>query len=43
VAIEPGDEEFSKVLRDTISAMHDDGTLSALSNKWFGVDLTRKF
>jgi polar amino acid transport system substrate-binding protein len=43
VAIEPGDEEFRTLLYDMISAMHEDGTLSALSNKWFGVDLTRKF
>lgn len=43
VAIEPGDEEFRSLLYDMISTMHEDGTLSALSNKWFGVDLTRKF
>ncbi len=43
VAIEPGDAEFEKLLKDTISAMQDDGTLSSLSNKWFGLDLTRKF
>lgn len=43
VAIEPGDAEFEALLKETISAMHEDGTLSQLSNKWFGVDLTRKF
>lgn len=43
LAIEPGDKEFEALLKEMIGAMHDDGTLSALSNKWFGVDLTRKF
>lgn len=43
VAIEPGDEEFRSLLRDMISDMHGDGTLSKFSNQWFGVDLTRKF
>jgi polar amino acid transport system substrate-binding protein len=43
VAIEPGDAEFEQLLREMITAMQDDGTLSALSNTWFGVDLTRKF
>lgn len=43
LAVEPGDKEFEALLSDTIAAMHGDGTLSALSNKWFGVDLTRKF
>lgn len=43
VAIEPGDAEFEKLLADIISAMHADGTLTRLSNRWFGVDLTRKF
>lgn len=43
VAIGPGDDEFKTLLQDIVSSMHEDGTLSALSNKWFGVDLTRKF
>jgi polar amino acid transport system substrate-binding protein len=43
IAIEPGDKELTTLLSDTIGAMHDDGTLTALSNKWFGVDLTHKF
>jgi polar amino acid transport system substrate-binding protein len=43
VAIEPGDAEFEALLKETISGMHEDGTLSALSTKWFGVDLTKKF
>jgi polar amino acid transport system substrate-binding protein len=43
LAIEPGDAEFTDVLQSTISDMQADGTLSGLSNKWFGVDLTKKF
>jgi polar amino acid transport system substrate-binding protein len=43
IAIEPGDEEFETLLKDTVAAMQEDGTLTALSNTWFGVDLTRKF
>lgn len=43
LAIEPGDKEFEALLKEMVGAMHDDGTLAALSNRWFGVDLTRKF
>jgi polar amino acid transport system substrate-binding protein len=43
LAIEPGDPEFEAALADIIAGMQADGTLSALSNKWFGVDLTQKF
>jgi len=31
---------FTQKLSDIVSQMHDDGTLSALSNQWFGVDLS---
>lgn len=41
VAIEPGDTEFAEALAQIIGEMHADGTLSELSLKWFGVDLTR--
>ncbi|MBM3516562.1 MAG: transporter substrate-binding domain-containing protein [Alphaproteobacteria bacterium] len=41
VALEKGDAEFSARLADTIAAMHADGTLTALSVKWYGADLTR--
>jgi polar amino acid transport system substrate-binding protein len=30
------------LIDDTITAMHNDGTLSTLSTKWFGQDLTSK-
>lgn len=43
LAVEPGDPEFEALLKSTIDAMRDDGTLSSFSMKWFGVDLTRKF
>jgi polar amino acid transport system substrate-binding protein len=40
-AIEPGDAEFSALLSQVNDDMHEDGTLSALSEKWFGLDLTK--
>lgn len=43
IAIEPGDPAFEKRLSEIIAAMHADGTLSALSTRYFSVDLTRKF
>jgi polar amino acid transport system substrate-binding protein len=41
VAVDKGDPEFTKAVADIIAAMHADGTLTALSVKWFGVDLTK--
>lgn len=43
VAIEPGDPEFEVLLAGLIADMQSDGTLSSLSTRWFGVDLTQKF
>lgn len=43
MAIEPGDPEFEARIAAIAEEMHSDGTLSTLSVKWFGVDLTRKF
>lgn len=43
LAIDQGDAEFTDLLKTTISDMQADGTLAALSNKWFGLDLTKKF
>jgi polar amino acid transport system substrate-binding protein len=40
-AIEPGNAEFSALLSQINEDMHVDGTLSALSEKWFGLDLTK--
>lgn len=41
VAIDKGDPEFKQKLADIITAMQADGTLSSLSQKWYGVDLTK--
>lgn len=41
VAVDKGDPEFTARIAEIIGAMHADGTLTALSNKWFGVDLTK--
>lgn len=40
VAIELGDDEFAAKIADSIKAMHSDGTLSKLSQKWYSVDYT---
>lgn len=37
-AIERGDDELAGKIAAAIKAMHDDGTLSTLSKKWYGVD-----
>jgi polar amino acid transport system substrate-binding protein len=37
----PDATTFMAKLDEIIKAMHDDGTLSQLSNKWFGEDLTK--
>ena len=41
VAVDKGDPEFSARIAEVVAAMHKDGTLSALAEKWYGVDLTR--
>ncbi len=40
VATDKGDPEFNKLIEGMVSAMHADGTLTKLSMKWYGVDLT---
>ena len=40
IAILPGDEEYAALLKKTVDDMHADGTLKALSLKWFEYDLT---
>lgn len=40
VATDKGDEEFDAKIAEIIAAMHEDGTLTELSNKWYGADLT---
>ena len=41
VATDKGDPEFDAKIAEIVKAMHDDGTLTKLSQKWFGSDLTR--
>jgi polar amino acid transport system substrate-binding protein len=40
VAIERGDDEFAAKIAEAVKAMHADGTLSKLSQKWYSVDRT---
>ena len=40
VAIDKGDPEFGAKIAEIVRAMRDDGTLSELSMKWYGADLT---
>jgi polar amino acid transport system substrate-binding protein len=40
VAIDKGDPEFSAKLTEVVGSMRADGTLSALSIKWYGVDIS---
>ncbi len=40
VATDKGDPEFDAKIAEAVKAMHEDGTLTKLSEKWFGADLT---
>lgn len=40
VATDKGDPEFDAKIAEIVAAMKTDGTLKALSEKWYGVDLT---
>ncbi|MEQ8354484.1 MAG: transporter substrate-binding domain-containing protein [Kiloniellaceae bacterium] len=40
VATDKGDPEFDAKISEAVAAMKTDGTLKALSEKWYGVDLT---
>ncbi|MCY4035601.1 MAG: transporter substrate-binding domain-containing protein [Hyphomicrobiales bacterium] len=41
VAIDKGDAEFSNALADIIELMHRDGTLTRISEKWYGIDYSK--
>jgi polar amino acid transport system substrate-binding protein len=41
VAVDKGDPEFAAKIKEIVEAMHGDGTLSKLSEKWYGVDLSK--
>ncbi len=40
VAIDKGDPEWEAKIKEIFKAMHADGTLKALSEKWLGADIT---
>jgi polar amino acid transport system substrate-binding protein len=40
VAVDKGDPEFSAKIAEVVKSMKDDGTLSKLSEKWYGTDYT---
>lgn len=40
VAIEHGDREFGEKIAEAVKGMQSDGTLTKLSEKWYGVDYT---
>jgi polar amino acid transport system substrate-binding protein len=40
VATDKGDEEFNARIAEIVAELHEDGTLTELSEKWYGVDLT---
>lgn len=40
-AIDKGDADWGAKLAEVIQSMHADGTLSKLSEKWYGADLTK--
>lgn len=42
VAVQPGDEQFARKIEEIILAMSADGSLGALSMKWFGIDLSQE-
>ncbi|MDR0806119.1 MAG: cystine ABC transporter substrate-binding protein [Enterobacteriaceae bacterium] len=41
IAIRKGNPEFLAAVNNAIAAMQQDGTLAALSNKWFGMDVSK--
>ena len=41
LAIEKGDPEFAAVLKQTIDGLSADGTLTAISKKWVGIDTAK--
>ncbi len=39
VAVDKGDPAFAKIISETVRALRSDGTLTGLSEKWFGIDV----
>ncbi|TIN14810.1 MAG: transporter substrate-binding domain-containing protein, partial [Mesorhizobium sp.] len=42
IAIEKGDPEFAAELKGAIDRLREDGTLTSISLKWFGIDTTAR-
>lgn len=42
VSVEKGDPEWEAKIKEIFKAMHDDGTLKAISEKWLGADISSK-
>jgi polar amino acid transport system substrate-binding protein len=40
IAVEKGNDAFARKIEETVDSMLADGTLGALSTKWFGLDMT---
>ena len=41
-AVDLGDQEFHDKIAEIIQSMHEDGALTELSKKWYGVDYTKQ-
>ena len=41
IAVERGEDALAVAVKEIIDAMHNDGTLTRLSMKWFEYDLTQ--
>lgn len=41
VAIEKGDAEWAAKVKEVVTALRNEGTLSAISKKWIGIDITQ--
>lgn len=41
VAVDKGDKEWNALVKKTIDELHKDGSLSRISKKWIGSDITR--
>jgi polar amino acid transport system substrate-binding protein len=42
VSVDKGDKEWEAKIKEIFQAMHDDGTLSKISEKWVGKDISTK-
>ena len=42
VAFRQEDDELREQVNEALQAMHDDGTMTQISEKWFGEDITKK-